>query len=247
MQEVTKEWFESWFDSPYHKILYKNRDTKEAKGLVDNLFRFLNVQPECKILDIACGDGRHAEYMQQQGHDVIGIDLSEQRINRAKLLANDKLHFYRHDMRHIFRLNYFDYAFNFFTSFGYFQQYRDNIIAAEAFAKSLKPGGKLVLDYMNISVVKEKLVAAESIVLEGVRFDIQRRMEEGKVVKEIRITDEQGRERMYEERVSGFELEDFQEIFKTSGLKMTAVFGDYALNAFQKESSPRLMMVFEKD
>ncbi|RQO32601.1 SAM-dependent methyltransferase [Taibaiella sp. KBW10] len=246
MQEEQKEWFESWFDSPYHKILYKNRDTKEAKGLVDNLFRFLEIKPGCKILDIACGDGRHAQYMQAQGHEVIGIDLSEERINRAKELSNEQLSFYRHDMRHIFRLNYFDYAFNFFTSFGYFQQYRDNIIAAEAFAKSLKPGGKLVIDYMNISVVKEKLVSTEILHTEGVTFDLKRSFEDGKVVKEIRFTDDQGKARKYEERVSGFELEDFKEIFKTSGLTMTQVFGDYNLGAFDQAVSPRLIMVFEK-
>lgn len=246
MQQEQKEWFESWFDSPYHQLLYKNRDTGEAEALVNRLFDFLGIKPECNILDIACGDGRHAYYMQQKGHNVIGIDLSEQRINRAEQLANDKLHFYRLDMRQVFRLNYFDFAFNFFTSFGYFQQYRDNIIAADAFAKALKPGGKLVLDYMNIAVVESKLVPAETIEIDNITFKIRRYMEEGKVVKEIVFTDESGRAHRYEERVSGFKLGDFQDIFAQSGLKITEVFGDYELNAFDPEQSPRLIMIFEK-
>jgi SAM-dependent methyltransferase len=246
MEQEKKEWFESWFDSPYHQLLYRNRNTEEAHALVDRLFDFLNIKPECKILDIACGDGRHAYYMQQKGHDVTGIDLSEQRIGRALTLANDKLHFYRHDMRNVFRANYYDYAFNFFTSFGYFQQYRDNIIAADAFSKALKPGGKLVLDYMNIEVVAAQLVPAEQKVVDGISFGIRRYMEGNKVVKEITVTDKEGRVRQHEERVSGFGLEAFQEIFADSGLKITHVFGDYALNAFDKHSSPRLIMVFEK-
>lgn len=247
MEQEQKEWFESWFDSPFHQLLYRNRNTAEAQALVDRLFDFLEVQPGCKILDIACGDGRHAYYMQQKGHDVTGIDLSEQRIGRALQLANDQLHFYRHDMRNVFRANYFDYAFNFFTSFGYFQQYRDNITAADAFAKSLKPGGKLVLDYMNIAVVAAQLVPEEKKVIDGITFCIRRYMDGGKVVKEITVTDAEGRERQHEERVSGFGLEDFKEIFAHSGLTITQVFGDYALNAFDPATSPRLMMIFEKN
>lgn len=242
----TKEWFESWFDSPYHSLLYKHRDECEAKAFIDNLFQYLKPQPEAKVLDIACGDGRHAAYMKDYVAAVVGIDLSEQRINRAQTFANDKLSFYRQDMRNIFRLNYFDYAFNFFTSFGYFKHYRDNILAADAFAKSLKPGGTLVLDYMNVDLVKERLVAVEQVAVDGILFDIKRSSVEGKIVKTIDFTNEMEKSYSYQEVVSEFRQKDFEAMFANTGLQMKATFGDYDLSPFDDTSSSRLIMVFEK-
>lgn len=243
---VALEWFESWFDSPYHGLLYRNRDEHEARQFIDNLFNYLQPEPSAKILDIACGDGRHAAYMKHFAQEVIGIDLSEQRIKRAQELAKDDLAFYKHDMRNVFRLNYFDYAFNFFTSFGYFQHHRDNVIAAEAFAKGLKPGGKLMIDYMNVDHVMQHLVAAESIVAGGIRFEIERSLSDGKIVKSIRFIDETGREHRYEEVVSAFTIADFESIFAGSGLRLTQTFGNYELAPFDPGRSPRLIMIFEK-
>ncbi len=241
-----QEWFESWFDSPYHSMLYKHRDEHEAKVFIDNLFDYLKPEKTARILDIACGDGRHAAYMKDYAAEVIGIDLSEQRIKRAQVFADDNLSFYRQDMRNVFRLNYFDFAFNFFTSFGYFKHYRDNVLAAEAFAKGLKPGAKLVLDYMNVDLVKEHLVAAEQIKVDNITFDIKRQSIEGKIVKTIDFTDENGKALSYHEKVSEFGLADFETIFKDTGLALIQTFGDYDLNAFDKQSSPRLIMVFQK-
>lgn len=243
---VALEWFESWFDSPYHGLLYQKRDELEARQFIDNLFAYLRPEPTAKILDIACGDGRHAAYMKNFAQEVIGIDLSEQRIKRAQTLAKDDLSFYKQDMRNVFRLNYFDYAFNFFTSFGYFQHHRDNVTAAEAFAKGLRPGGKLMIDYMNVDHVLQHLVATDSIVAGGIRFEIDRHLSNEKIVKSIRFVDETGRAHRYEEVVSAFRISDFETIFAGSGLRLIQTFGTYDLAPFDPERSPRLIMIFEK-
>ena len=78
--------------------------------------------PVTAMLDVACGKGRHSRFLAEKGYDVTGIDLSEYSIGEALKYEAENLHFYRHDMRLPFWINYFDYAFNFFTSFGYFQQ-----------------------------------------------------------------------------------------------------------------------------
>ena len=52
-------WFINWFDSPYYHILYKNRDEKEAEFFIENLVQYLNLKKRSKLLDIACGKGRH--------------------------------------------------------------------------------------------------------------------------------------------------------------------------------------------
>ena len=85
------EWFESWFSSPYYHILYKNRDDSEAARFIDNIIRYLDPAPNAKILDAACGKGRHSIYLNRKGFDVTGIDLSEPSIEIAKKHENKKL------------------------------------------------------------------------------------------------------------------------------------------------------------
>ena len=98
MLKDIENWYTSWFDSPYYHILYKNRDDKEAGLFMKNLTSFLNLSTSSKILDLACGKGRHSKYLNQLGYHVTGIDLSPQSIVYAKQFENDKLFFEEHDM-----------------------------------------------------------------------------------------------------------------------------------------------------
>lgn len=241
-----KEWFANWFDSRFYPMLYDNRDMEEANLFIANLVAYLHPQPGSKIVDIACGEGRFAMQLQSLGHEVIGIDLSESRIDKARVSENDHLHFYVHDMRFPFYINYFDYAFNFFTSFGYFDTARDNHMAAHAFASSLKKGGILVVDYFNEQYVEDRLVPEETIEKGGITFHIRRCVQDGKIVKKISLQDEEGVPHHYQERVSAFELKDFTALFKAEGLELIEHFGDYNLHPFNVQQSPRLIMVFKK-
>jgi SAM-dependent methyltransferase len=245
--EQNKEWFEHWFDSRFYPLLYDHRDTDEAALFVRQLAQRLEMEEGSKVADIACGEGRFAAQINALGHKVIGIDLSERSISRAKLLEQNDLHFYVHDMRFPFYINYFDYAFNFFTSFGYFETARDNRMAAHAFAACLKDGGTLVIDYLNSHYIQQRLVAHERIEKGGILFDINRYVSNRKIVKDISIVDEQGQPHHFQERVSAFNLQDFVQLFEHEGLRITQLFGDYQLNPFQVEDSPRLIMVFRKD
>ena len=106
-----KEWFETWFDSPYYHILYKDRDDKEAELFLDKLIAFLSPVPDSRILDVACGKGRHSIYLNKKGYKVTGYDLSEESISYDKQFENDRLEFYLHDGCFISALNFsvFDY------------------------------------------------------------------------------------------------------------------------------------------
>ena len=92
------EWFEDWFNSKYYHILYKNRDTSEAIFFLKNIINQLKFK-DGKILDVACGKGRHAKYFNELGYEVIGTDLSQKSIEFAKNYSNEKLDFFVHDMR----------------------------------------------------------------------------------------------------------------------------------------------------
>ena len=129
-------WFTSWFDSPYYHVLYKERNYREAQIFMDNLTHYLNLPEHAKVLDLACGKGRHAIYLNQLGFTVLGVDLSENSIAIAKKNENETLHFEVHDMRHSFADKY-DAIFNLFTSFGYFECDADHLKTLIAIKESL--------------------------------------------------------------------------------------------------------------
>src|SRR5215217_3506504 len=121
-----KEWYKSWFNSPYYHKLYFERGDGEAQNFIGALMNYFKPAPGSLMLDVACGKGRHSKILAGYGYDVTGFDLSEDSIQYAKQFEQEHLHFYQHDMRLPFWINYFDYAFNFFTSFGYFATRREH-------------------------------------------------------------------------------------------------------------------------
>lgn len=240
------DWYKNWFGSPYYKILYQNRDEVEAQEFVENLLRYLNPPANSVMLDIACGEGRFARQLAEHGYDVTGIDLSVNSIETAKAYESDNLQFFVQDMRMPFYINYFDYAFNFFTSFGYFANDRDHVLAAKSFAGALKPNGLLVIDYLNFEQVMAKFVESETIDRGGYTFNINRRVERNHIIKDISFLDDAKIERKYCESVAGFSLADFNKLFRAAGMGLVATFGDYQLNSYDPIDSPRLIMIFKK-
>ena len=240
------EWFESWFGSPWYRILYQQRDDLEAQEFIEALLDYLQPLKNSRMVDIACGEGRYSIQLASHGYDVTGIDLSYPSIEKAKASEKDNLHFYVQDMRFPFYINYFDYAFNFFTSFGYFNTTRDNQMAAKSFAAGLRRDGILVIDYLNKEYVIKHLVPEETAIRGNYSFDIKRRVEDGHILKDIAFTDEAGTERHYTEKVAAFGLSDFVKIFRKAGLSLVGTFGDYRLGEFNPLESPRLIMIFKK-
>jgi len=245
MAQQEQEWFSTWFDSPYYHILYNNRDEREAQQFIDKLLTYLHPKPHEKILDLACGKGRHSVYLNQKGYNVTGIDLSAQSIDYAKQFENERLHFAVHDMREVYQPEEFDFILNLFTSFGYFENETENVVALCAVAKGLKHGGKLVIDFMNTDLTIANLVTEETKEVQGITFTIHRGVENGFIVKTIRFTDK-GEDYCFEERVRALRKEDFLEYFGMAQLRLAEVFGDYDLRPFDPVSSERMIFVLKK-
>jgi SAM-dependent methyltransferase len=242
---MSQDWFASWFDTPYYHILYQYRDDNEARDFMDKLFAQLKPGRQDKILDLACGRGRHAIYMNQKGFDVSGYDLAEENINFARHFENEHLHFAVRDMRSDLGKEEFDWVFNLFTSFGYFNDVGDDLQAMQSIARCLKRGGKLVLDFMNVKRVASKLVPEEVITAEGIEFHIQRNADQTHIIKEIRF-EADGRHWTFEERVKKYTKEDFEHLFKQAGLRPLVYFGSLDLHPYDQELSDRLIMIVEK-
>ena len=89
--KAQKEWFESWFSSPYYHILYKNRDDEEAAKFIDNIINFLDPVSNAKILDAACGKGRHSIYLNEKGFDVFQVSLDRDKSTWMNAIETDNL------------------------------------------------------------------------------------------------------------------------------------------------------------
>lgn len=239
------EWFKEWFNSPYYPVLYKNRDNKEARQFIDNLVSFLEIKPGSYILDAGCGRGRHSVYLAEKGFNVTGTDISESSTAYAKQFGRENLEFYIHDMRLPFRVNYYDYVLNLFSSFGYFKKDKEQYDTVKYAAQALRPQGVLVIDFMNVKKVLRDLVPAETKKEDGIVFNIRRHTGEGFIVKSIDVID--GDRRFgFEERVKIIGLPEFENYFKPAGLKVAHLFGDYDLNKFDPENSERLIILAQK-
>lgn len=241
---MAKEWFESWFDTKYYHTLYKNRDYSEAERFINNLLDFLNPAKDSRFVDIACGKGRHSKFIHGKGFNVVGYDLSKESILAAKKNIDKGLEFYAHDMRQIFRTNYFDYALNLFTSFGYFKNKRDELNALKSSARNLKPNGTLVIDFLNREKVIAGLVPFEKKEIDGIEFNISKKIQNNQVIKTIEFEDE-GKSFSFQESVKLLGLNDFSEYLKQGDLKITHTFGSYDLDDFSNESD-RLIIIAKK-
>ena len=244
-----KDWFETWFDSPYYHILYKNRDDREATQFIEKLIAYISPRNDAKILDLACGRGRHSLVLNQLGYDVVGVDLApssidfaKQSIQRIEGKSKATINFDVHDMREIYRPKHFDLVFNLFTSFGYFNDNNDNLRVLNSVASSLKSYGIFVLDFMNCNKVGKDLSPAELKQIDGIDFNISRRIVDNHILKSIQFTDN-GREFNYEEKVSALKYEDLQKLFKQSELNISQTFGNYSLEPYEPASSDRLIIV----
>jgi len=242
-QEST--WFSDWFDSPYYHLLYRNRDENDAQFFMDNLSENLGFLPTNTLLDVACGKGRHAKYLNSKGLNVTGLDLSKESIAEAKRATNETLHFYVHDMRSVFAQHKFDFVLNLFTSFGYFESETENLAAIQAMATSLKKGGKLVIDFFNPYKVIRELVSIETKQVDAITFHITRNLQDGFIIKQIDFT-HQAREYHFEEKVKAIDLSEFTTYCNEAGLQVTEVWGNYQLAPYQEQDSERLIIVAEK-
>ena len=245
--EVSGDWFKDWFNSLYYHKLYFERDEEEANSFIIRLLAHLNPPAESRMLDIACGKGRHSRLLAKKGFDVTGIDISAENIDAAKKWENDHLHFFQHDMRLPFYINYFHLAFNFFTSFGYFKTEREHYNAIRTIAQSLRQEGRFVLDYLNVHYAEDHLMHKEEKVLDGITYFITRWYDENHFYKKIIIEDDSLKEPIeHIEKVAKFSLGDFNDMLSFHQLQIQEVFGNYNLESFDIKKSPRLILVAQK-
>lgn len=239
------EWFESWFDTPYYHQLYNNRDFTEAESFITKLTADLQLPQNSRIIDLACGKGRHSVFLNQLGYDVLGLDLSRHSIEFDKQFENKTLKFNVHDMRSPIDANPVEAVFNLFTSFGYFDRENDDQKVFQSVYDVLKPEGFFVLDYLNEEYVRKNIIP-ESVIKRGdIEFRISKKIEGRHIVKDIRF-EADGKSHHFFEKVKLHTLEAINSYASDCGFERIKIWGDYQLNEFEKETSLRCINLFKK-
>jgi len=245
MPQLQKEWFDTWFDTPYYHILYSNRDESEAEVFLTNLMNHMAVPKGASILDLPCGKGRHTLFLAEKGYTLTGADLSAASISLAQSYAPEGVTFLVHDLRKPAWNEAFDYVLNLFTSFGYFETEAEDKAAFTTLSRALKKDGSLVIDFMNVTRAVNLLKEEETKVMQGIEFQLKRYVKDGYIHKEIRF-EADNTPYFFTERVKALTLEDFKEFFTFAGLTLVDTFGSYQLEAYDATESDRLIMIAKK-
>ena len=228
-------WFETWFDTPYYHILYKDRDFAEAENFITLLINYLNIPKNSKIIDLACGKGRHSVFLNKMGFEVLGLDLSQQSIEHNKEFENSTLKFEVHDMRE-------EISADLSTEK---TDENDDRKVFQSISNILKDDGYFVLDFLNAKWVENTLTIEENTTKGEIDFKIKKKIEDQHIIKDIHFN-HKGRDHHFFEKVKLHTIEEINEYAEEFGFEQIQIFGDYHLNDFDLESSPRCINVFKK-
>ena len=237
-------WYKNWFDSEYYHILYNKRDHNEAELFIKNLLKILSPNKKAYFLDLCCGKGRHSILLNKMGYKVDGIDLSKNSIEQALREKRNNLNFFVRDMRQINEQSKYDFILNLFTSFGYFNDTKDNHLVINGVTKALKKDGLFVIDFLNIKKTLKNLTKSEKIKINEINFYIKRWSDLNFLYKRIEFK-EKTKKIEFTERIQLLNKEEIINLCSKSNLKNISTFGDYHLNDFN-ENSERLILLFKK-
>jgi SAM-dependent methyltransferase len=246
-----KEWFEKWFSSKYYLELYSHRDEEDARWIINLLQRNIPFSTRSKVLDIACGAGRHSIELARRGFDVTGFDLSPYLIGEARKVLKESmerglcLKFLIKDMRYFNFKKSFDIALNIFSSFGYFDDDESNFSVFKNASDSVRPGGYFLFDYLNKDYLLKNIVP-QTTLSKGKYKIIQKRSVSGSFVhKEITIK-EGNMSAGFEERLKLYTPSEIKRALTLFGFEVEKTFGDYFGNKFSKNDSQRFIAFARK-
>lgn len=239
LAKTVRPWWESFFGPDYLKQ-YEHppaRTSAEADGVE----RILHLRKGDRILDLACGAGRHAIELAKRGYAVTGYDLSEDLLRRARAAAKAagaKAVFVRGDMRDLKVRGSFDAVISMFSSFGYFESPADDRKVLDGVARVLKPRGKFLMERFNRESLAYELPMQGwrvgddgSIVLQEDTFDALR----GRYDTRQIVIDREGT-REHRGSVRAYTLPELKDLLDAVGLHIHRVLGGLDLTPYRAQS-----------
>lgn len=245
---MKSEWFKDWFNTQEYLNVYQHRNESDAETHIKLILNNVNIPSNAKILDMACGAGRHAIILARKNFDVTAVDLSEKLLSIAKQSALDenlKINFVQSDIRNFKTAEKFNLVVNLFTSFGYFETDEENFSVLQKAYDLLVDGGYFILDFFNSQFLMQNLVESSEEIIGGVKIHQFRKIKENRVTKKIVIT-KNGNLSQFEESVRMFTKDELVMAIQNIGFDIYKTFGDFLGNDFEQFSSPRLILICKK-
>ena len=245
---MKSEWFKDWFNTEEYLNVYQHRNESDAEEHIKLILENVDIPSGAKILDMACGAGRHAIILARKNFDVTAVDLSENLLSIAKkntYVENLKINFVHSDIRNFKSDNKFNLVLNLFTSFGYFESDEENFSVLQKAYDLLVEDGFFVLDFFNSRYLQQNLVESSEEILGGVKIHQFRKIKENRVTKKIVIT-KNGNLSQFEESVRMFTKDELVNAIQNIGFDIYKTFGDFLGNKFEQFTSPRLIMICKK-
>lgn len=242
-------WWQEYFGELYLRMFQAipgpERTAQEVAGTVT----FLDLSPGARILDLACGQGRHAVSLAQLGYRMAGLDRSVYLLRRAREAAEEAdaaVEWVQGDMRRLPWGEQFDACVSLFTSFGYFEEEEQNQQVLEEVCRVLTPGGQFLLDVSNRDYYLLRMWPcswrryAGAIILEETTFD----PENCRFATSFTWVDE-GRTETLSHSVRHYTAPELQGMLHRAGLEPMELFGDFDGRPFDLDSQ-RLIVVARK-
>jgi SAM-dependent methyltransferase len=240
---------ENVFEVDDYLFAYGDDLTEErTEAEVESIISLLGLVPPMKILDLACGFGRHANRLAKMGHSVTGVDYMAGFLAIAREKAAEmgvQVDYRQGDMRQIDFQDEFDRATLMFTGFGYFED-NENELVIQKIAQALKPGGSLMLDTLNRDAVFQWLVPAEVIdkgkdlLINRISFDtLSGRLHNRRIV----IRDGVRKDKPYTIRL--YNASEMQSLLERAGLVEPRLLGNDG-QPLSKNNGRRLIVIAKK-
>jgi len=242
---LPRPWYVDGFGEHYLE-LYAHRNEREAELALALLERSGRLRPGERLLDLACGAGRHLAGLGRRQLRAVGLDLSEPLLKAARGRLRPGLALVRGDMRRLpFAAASFDGALSMFTSFGYFREDAENWQVFAELARVLRPGGWLFFDFLNRSALPGQMAERGERRGEHWIAEEERRIEGERIVKRVTVRPRtgEGEALRYEESVRLFAPAELSAALAGRGFRERERWGDYHGGPYAPQSARFILLV----
>ncbi len=243
-----KAWFEDWFNTEEYLNVYKHRNEEDAKELVELILENIDIPRNSKVLDLACGPGRHSILFAQKGYKVSAVDLSKNLLKVAfdsAVKSSVNVNFIEADLRNLCIKPKFELVVNLFTSFGYFQDDKENYKLFGRAFYFLNDNGYFILDYFNKNFIEKNIIPRSEDYIGHHKIIQERKIEGNRVIKKITILNN-NTERHFMESVRMYSKDELMNEIEKRGFKVQKIFGGIRGRTFDLETSPRIIIIARK-